>query len=119
MKQNKIILYISIAMVLSSCSILRKEINKHDVLGLKENIWIELDSAQNHIVIAKYKHGILNGTYKTYHFQGNKSSVGTYRNNVAVGKWLFYFEDGFLYKKVIHNNKGEVIGRALYNPINF
>lgn len=49
-----------------------------------------------------YKSGVKNGFTLGWYLNGNKQFDGEYLNGIAVGKWIFYNEDGSILKEEQH-----------------
>lgn len=59
--------------------------------GEKTEYWYDGDNIK-----AKYtlKDGKINGSFKTYYYNGNTEKTGSYINGIANGKYIVYDEDG-------------------------
>jgi antitoxin component YwqK of YwqJK toxin-antitoxin module len=107
-----------VVLVLSSCGVYNHKINSLSSDGVKHGLWITTDTVSN-IYIAKYQNGLRDGKYKSFHPNGKIRSQGKYGDGKRIGLWKFYFDNGFLYKELKFDKKGERKTISLYNPVNF
>lgn len=103
--------------IFSSCSSFNclGQINNVDNRGIKKGIWIQVegDSITNseRICIFHYKKGVKNGLYREYYPEGPIRCKGYYKNNIQVGKWIGYLEDGTISWWQLFDQKGNFIKR--------
>jgi len=68
------------------------------------------------VKIEKKNNGIiLNGEYISWYKNGNKETEGSFVNDMEIGKWTRWNEDGRKYWEVIKNDQGKVIYKSLFN----
>ncbi len=84
--------------------------------GAKQGLWITTDTIAN-IYITKYQNGVRDGKFKAFHSNGKIKSIGKYKDDKRIGVWKFYFDNGFLYKELKFDKKGEQKSISLYDPI--
>ena len=61
--------------------------------GQKDRIWETFFESGQMWYSYQYKKGKLNGEYIQYYPEGNPKFVGNYKDDIKVGKWLFYNEN--------------------------
>jgi antitoxin component YwqK of YwqJK toxin-antitoxin module len=80
----------------------------------KYGLWILKNDTNGIITIMSYNNNLVVGRYTEYYENGNIRTTGNYCNGKEVGVWKYYSPDGLLTLKRKYR-KGEIIVNKIYN----
>lgn len=110
------VILISMGLICSSCNTcvhLTHKINQ-ETNNVKNGLWILKNDSNGIISIKYYKNNLLMGKYLEYFDNGNLRTSGKYSNGKEVGVWKYYSPNGILTLKRKYR-KGEIIVNTIYN----
>ena len=71
-------------------------VNAQNVIPIKKYYDDDSSHIKESFFVLKLNPKILDSTYICYYYGGNRKREGKYKNNKAVGDWLFYYESEML-----------------------